>query len=203
MHFDDELRAVAATAFERANVLHSAVTWHEQLGNRGAQIVSAVGAFRTKGGSGAALSKNKMLEKCTELLGAANKTIGDIFSDSSYRSAIAHMERLGVPQQLQKDADALRTQLLLLSEFAREVAQKELAGLRSEKKLTQRFRAPQTLGVLSAAEQLMRAVDTAARPTAYVEPDDLAALGEAILEVRPMAGSAAAGEADEELDDEI
>ena len=37
----------------------------------------------------------------------------------------------------------------------------------------------------------MRAVDTAARPTAYVELDDLAAL-EAILEVRP-GGSAAAG----------
>ena len=109
-----------------------------------------------------------MLEKCSEILGGVSKTIHDIFSDSGFRSTLMEMERLGVPQQLQEESDELRKQALLLAEFAHELGTAELAGLRSESKLTQRFRAPQTLAVLTSAEQLMRSVDTAARPASHV-----------------------------------
>ena len=100
------------------------------------------------------------------------------------------------------DADPLRKQALLLSEFAHETALAELGGLRKEPKVTQRFRAPQTLAVLRAADKLMRDVDAAARPAAHVSPEELAALADAIAEVEPMAGSAQAAD-DDELDDEI
>lgn len=202
MHFDDELRAVASTAYMRSGVLHTAVTWHEQLVGRGKQIESAVGAFRTKGASGASLSKVKMIERCTELLTQLQKTIADIFNDASFSSSLREMERLAVPQRLDADANDVRCQSVLLAEFAHEIAQKELAGLHAEKKLTQRFRAPQTLAVLSAAATLMRAVDAAARPAAHVNLDHLAELESGIEEVRPMAGSAQLQD-DDELDDEI
>lgn len=90
-----------------------------------------------------------------------------------------------------------------LAEFCHELAHAEHKGLRNEKKLTQKFRAPQTLAVLTAAEALVRAVDTSARPAAHVPPDDLASLCAAIEECRPMAGAAQAEGLDEELDDEI
>jgi hypothetical protein len=97
VHFDDETRACAATAYVRAGILHSAVTWHEQLMSRGSQISSAVGAFRC-GGNGATMSKAKMLERCSELLAAARKTMADIFGDKAFRPALVEMARLGVPQ---------------------------------------------------------------------------------------------------------
>ena len=81
MHFEDADLAAASQAFERLSVMHSSVTWHEQMNNRAQQINSAVGAFRTKGGSGASMSKAKMLEKCTEILNNSARTIQDIFSD--------------------------------------------------------------------------------------------------------------------------
>lgn len=77
----------------------------------------------------------------------------------------------------------------------------EVAGLRNEKKLTQKFRAPQTLAVLTAAHALLVSVDAAARPSAHVPPASIAELSQAIDEVQPMAGSAQA--VDDELDDEI
>lgn len=202
VHFEDDVRAQAAKAFTSLGVLHTAVTWHEQLGSRGVQIVSAVGAFRAKGGSGASMSKTKMLEKCTEHLNAVSKTIHDIFSDGSFKATLAELSRLGLPQGLDADADVLRKQALLLAEFAHELAHAEISGLRKESKVTQRFRAPQTLAVLTSADQLMRAVDAAARPAAHVEPERLASLAAAIEEVQPMAGSAQ-GVEDDELDDEI
>ena len=107
-----------------------------------------------------------------------------------------------LPQELRADADALRKRALLLAEFAHEVALAELHGLRKESKVTQRFRAPQTLAVLRSADRLMRDVDAAARPAAHVSPEELAALADAIAEVEPMAGSAQAAD-DDELDDEI
>ena len=203
MHFEETDRGEAARAFSRANVLHSAVTWHEQLVQRGTQITSAVGAFRTKGGSGASMSKAKMLEKCTELLTNVGKTIHDIFADGAFKAALAEMAALNVPQNLQLDADELRERSLLLAEFAHELAHAELTGLRAEKKM-KKFRAPQTLAVLVSAEQLVRSVDTAARPTTHVPHDTLQSLVDAIAEVRPMVGSGQGeGAADDELDDEI
>lgn len=109
MHFDDEACAAAACAFERAGVLHSSVTWHEVLRSRATQISSCVGAFRTKGGSGAAMSKAKMIGRCTELVGALSKTLADIFGDAAYRSTVGEMARLGLPQQLDDDAAELRS----------------------------------------------------------------------------------------------
>ena len=202
MHFDDETRALAASAYKRLGTLHSAVTWHTQLASRGTQIVSAVGAFRAKGGSGASMSKGKMLEKLNEHLNQVGKTIRDIFSDGAFKTVTAEMSRLGLPHSLDADADSLKRQALLLAEFAHQLAHSELNGLRKESKVTQRFRAPQTLAVLTQADQLMRAVDAAVRPTAHVPPEDLASLADAIGEVTPMAGSAQAAD-DDELDDEI
>ena len=83
----------------------------------------------------------------------------------------------------------------------RELAKAELAGLHAEKKLTQRFRAPQTLAILSAAHTLLGDVHAAAQPTAGVEDDERASLLDAIEEVRPMV-EGVQGE-DDELDDEI
>jgi hypothetical protein len=202
MHFDDDSRRAATAAFQRLGTLRQAVTWHLQLTSRGKQITSAVGGFRAKGGSGASMSKAKMLDKMSELLGAVSKTIKDIFSDGAFRVVTSDMSRQGLPQSLDEDADALRRQTLLLAEFAHQLATTELEGLRKESKVTQRFRAPQTLAVLTTAGQLMRAVDSAVRPTAFVSPDDLASVSSAIAEVEPMADSALAGD-DDELDDEI
>ena len=57
--------------------------------------------------------------------------------------------------------------------------------------------------MLTQADNLMRAVDSAARPAAHVPAETLRSLAEAIEEVRPMVGSApGAGEGDDELDDE-
>ena len=84
MHFEDADLAAAAQAYMRLGVMHSAVTWHEQIVSRGQQITSAVGAFRTKGGSGASMSKPKILEKCTEILTNVRKTLHDIFNDGAH-----------------------------------------------------------------------------------------------------------------------
>ena len=143
-----------------------------------------------------------MLERCAELLRQAGKTAADIFGDTGFGAATAQMAALGVPHALHADADALRASTVQLAEVAHELAVAELAGLKKEGKVTQRFRAPQTLAVLRAADKLMRDVDAAARPAAHVSPDELAALADAIAEVEPMAGSAQAAD-DDELDDEI
>ena len=201
LHFDDGARSSAALAYSRLGVVHSAVTWHKQLANRRTQIRSTVSGFRTKGGSGATLSKGKMLERCTELLDQARKTMADIFGDKSFKSSLAEMRRLEVPQELEADSDELRRALIELADFGGELAKAELAGLHAEKKLTQRFRAPQTLSILSAAHKLLGDVHVAAQPTAAVEEDELQTLVHAIEEVRPMVGGAQ-GE-DDELDDEI
>ena len=112
------------------------------------------------------------------------------------------MARLEVPQQLNADADALRAKALLLAEFAHELALAEHSGLNKESKVTQRFRAPQTLAVLTAAEQLMRNVDHLLRDQEEVV-EGLEEVGAAIEEVRPMVGSGQAAGDDDELDDEI
>lgn len=160
-----------------------------------------------------------------------------VFGDAAFKSTLAQMVRLGVPQQLETDADELRRAALLLAEFGGEVqpphflprplhtfpflhpgpdpwlkvrvcslfcqlARAELVGLRAEKKLTQRFRAPQTHGVLTAAHKLLVAVDALAQPAGRVDPEELSTLSEALEEVAPMLGSAKE-DVDDELDDEI
>jgi hypothetical protein len=90
----------------------------------------------------------------------------------------------------------------VLAEFASEIAKAELAGLRAEKKLTQRFRAPQTLQILSSAHKLLLDVDALAKPTAQVERDELTILADAIEEVQPLTGTTQA-DAEDEFDDEI
>lgn len=190
MHFDDELRKVASNAYTRLGVLHTAVTWHDQLVDRGKQIESAIEAFRTKGVSGASLSKVEMIESCKKLLAQLQKTIDKIFKADSFKPTLRKMEHLALPQRLNADENNVRRQSVLLAEFAHEIAHKELAGLRAETERTKRDRARRTLEVLSAASTLMRAVDAAAQPAAHVNRDQLAEVESAIEEVRPMVGSA-------------
>jgi chemotaxis protein histidine kinase CheA len=197
-HFDDEVRAAAAAAYVRVGVLHSCVTWHEQLSTRATSISSAVGAMR----GGKSLSKPKMLERCTELLSTCAKTLRDLFTDAAFKTALREMERLGMPQELNADADALRSSLVELAIFAAELCRAEVGGLRNEKKLTQKFRAPQTLAVLRAAQKLLLDVNAVAQPAASVPTEDVEMIAAAIEEVTPMAGSGGDG-GDDELDDEI
>jgi hypothetical protein len=101
MHFDDDSRRAATAAFQRLGTLRQAVTWHLQLTSRGKQITSAVGGFRAIGGSGASMSKAKLLDKMSELLGAVSKTIKDIFSDGAFRVVTSDMSRQGLPQSFE------------------------------------------------------------------------------------------------------
>ena len=152
---------------------------------------------------GAALSKGKMLERCAELLRQAGKTAADIFGDTGFGAATAQMAALGVPHALHADADALRASTVQLAEVAHELAVAELAGLKKEGKVTQRFRAPQTLAVLNAAAALLKDVDAWATPVATVDEEHAAELRRGIEEVGAM-GFGGGGEAeDDELDDEI
>lgn len=198
-HFDEATLASASAAYTRASTLQTTCSWHTQIEGRGTAIASAVGAFRGKGG---AASKAKMIERSNELLTQACKTVHDIFSDATFRPTLETLARLGLPQTLSDDADELRRASLVLAEFGHEIAISEVTGFRAEKALTQRFRAPQTLAVLSAAHELLTRVDAAARPVAHVPPPLLAEIAEAVAEVTPLASAAQSGATDE-LDDEI
>ena len=57
----------------------------------------AVWIFRT-GGSNAALSKAKMIERLSDVLQQLQKTLAEIFGDKGFRAALADMESNGVPQ---------------------------------------------------------------------------------------------------------
>ena len=164
------------------------------------QVGSVVCSFRSKGGSGEGLSKPKLISRLAELLELLSKTIADIFGDSSFGAATAEMAKRRVPQELQADADALRRAALPLAELAHELASKELCGLRAERKLTQKFRAPQALAVLEAAVHLVRGVQRAAHPVASFPAELLQELVDGVAEVQPMIVEK--GE-DDELDDEI
>lgn len=202
MHFDEQQLARASRAYARAGSLHSAVTWHKQLTGRAANIASAVASFGSKEGSGKEMSKVKVISRLAELLQAVAKTITDIFGDTAFNASLAEMARHGVPQALKADADALRAATLPLAQLAHEIALAELAGLRSERPLTQKFRAPQSLAVLEAALRLGQEVACVAHPVATLPPELLPRLVEGIDEVRPMVG-AGDGAATDELDDEI
>ena len=202
MHFDEAQLSVAARAYARAGSLHSAVTWHKQLTGRAANIASAVASFGSKEGSGKEMSKAKVISRLAELLQAVAKTVADIFGDAAFSSSLAEMARHGVPQALKADADALRAATLPLAQLAHEIALAELAGLRNERQLTQKFRAPQSLAVLEAAQRLGYEVARVAHPVATLPAELLPRLAEGIDEVRPMVG-AGGGAATDELDDEI
>ena len=122
VHFDDELRAVAATA-SSAPTCSTPRSWHSSSATA-ARRSSPPSARSTKG-SGAALSKNKMLEKCR----AARSGQDDWrhLLDSSYRSAIAHgaaRRAAAVAKGRRRAAHAAPPP----EEFAREVAQKGSPG---------------------------------------------------------------------------
>jgi len=202
MHFDEAQLSLASRAYARAGSLHSAVTWHKQLTGRAANIASAVASFGSKEGSGKEMSKAKVISRLAELLQAVAKTIADIFGDAAFNASLAEMSRHGVPQTLQVDADALRTASLPFAQLAHKIALAELAGLRNERQLTQKFRAPQTLAVLEAAQQLVHDVAHFAHPVAMLPAELLPCLAEGIDEVRPMV-DAGGGTATDELDDEI
>ena len=141
----------------------TAAAWHEQLAGRAAQCASTVALFRGSSGRGASLSKSQMLKRCSDLLVRMLKARSEIFEDDGYAHATAEMACLRVPQSLAQDAAALDASALLLAEFGAEQAAAELTGLRAERILTRKFRAPQTLGVLTAAAQLVREAHAAVR----------------------------------------
>ena len=105
-----------------------------------------------------------------------------------------------MPQSLAADGAALDTSALLLAEFTVEQAMAELAGLRAERTLTRKFRAPQTLGVLTAAAQLLREVEASVRPAVRMA-GHLQQLLDGIAEVEPLCGGHSM--VSEELDDAI
>ena len=144
-----------------------------------------------------------MLERCAELLRQAGKTAADIFGDTGFGAATAQMAALGVPHALHADADALRASTVQLAEVAHELAVAELAGLKKEGKVTQRFRAPQTLAVLNAAAALLKDVNAWATPVATVDEEHAAELRRGIEEVGAMGFGGGAEAEDDELDDEI
>eukprot|EP00964_Phaeocystis_antarctica_P151892 scaffold119588_cov60-Phaeocystis_antarctica.AAC.2 len=181
----------------------TAAAWHEQLTGRASQCASSVALFRGSSGRGAALSKSQMVKRCSELLARLVKTRSEIFDDVGYAHATAEMASLRVPQSLAQDASALDASALLLAEFTAEQAAAELTGLRAERLLTRKFRAPQTLGVLTAAAQLVREAHAAVQTaTVSVDASQLQVLLDAIAEVEPLCGGGASAASDE-LDDAI
>eukprot|EP00908_Phaeocystis_cordata_P016749 Transcript_28067.p2 GENE.Transcript_28067~~Transcript_28067.p2 ORF type:complete len:194 (+),score=94.37 Transcript_28067:455-1036(+) len=193
---------MAEEAYKRAGCLHSAVTWHAQLSGRAKQIESTLGSFQSKGGSGDGLSKPKLISRLLDLLELVSKTISDIFGDASFASTTAEMARRNIPQQLEQEAEALRCACLPLAEHAHRLAVAELKGLKAEKALTQKFRAPQSHAVLEAALHLAREVNRVAHPVASLPEATLTELTDGIAEVQPMIASGG-GADDDELDDEI
>ena len=202
-HFDEAEQRAATAAFRRAGAMLTAAAWHEQLTGRASQCASSVALFRGSSGRGAALSKSQMVKRCSELLARLVKTRSEIFDDVGYAHATAEMASLRVPQSLAQDASALDASALLLAEFTAEQAAAELTGLRAERLLTRKFRAPQTLGVLTAAAQLVREAHAAVQTaTASVDASQLQVLLDAIAEVEPLCGGGASAASDE-LDDAI
>lgn len=202
-HFDQAEQLAATASFRRAGAMLTAVSWHEQLTGCASQCAASVSLFRGSSGRGASLSKAQMLKRCTELLTRLLKTRTEIFDDAGYAQATAEMVSLRVPQCLAQDASALDESALLLAAFTAEQAAAELAGLRAERMLTRKFRAPQTLSVLTAAAQLIREAHAAVRTsTASVDASQLQFLLDAIAEVEPLCGGGASAASDE-LDDAI
>jgi len=156
-HFDDEERAVASRAYYRASLLHSSATWHARLVDGQAQVQRLVAGFRSATG-GSSLSRVAMIERCASHLVSVHKTLADIVQSDHVIASLEVMGKNGIPQSVHSDAEALRQSTLALAEYVHEQAAKELAGFRSETKLTQRFRANQAAAVCDAAADLLRGV---------------------------------------------
>lgn len=201
VHFDDEERAKAATAQRRLTCLSSMVSWHQSLRARAAQVKSAVRGFQE--GHSATLSRVQVLSRLSDLLGQLRKTVDEILADASYESTVREMMTMRVPQSLGADASAARTSSRELASLAHELSAREMAGLRAEKLLTRRFRAPQTMAILMAADRLVREVAVFAPYEGELASDEQArldALAASMAEVEPMVQSAqrAAEEADDD-----
>eukprot|EP00966_Prymnesium_polylepis_P178516 4134313-Prymnesium_polylepis.2 len=110
------------------------------------------------------------------------------------------MAHHAIPQSVEADAHALRQSALLLAAYVHEQAIAELAGFRAERRLTQRFRAAQTVAVLSAAHALLLDVKGATAGTAKVPPEYLRHAADAIAELQPLVDALAH---DDEIDDAI
>ena len=108
----------------------------------------------------ASCSRLQTVERLSESLRLLSKTVAEVTGDSSYEPALREMAARHVPQTLNDDAAAARLSSAALATAARAVAEKELAGLRAEAALTQRFRAPQTLAVLRAARAVVEQADS-------------------------------------------
>ncbi|KAL1508532.1 hypothetical protein AB1Y20_004632 [Prymnesium parvum] len=198
-HFTDEERHEASRAHRRARLLHSSVTWHERLVGGAQQVATLVRGFRSAAGGGTALSRLSMIERCGAHLEVVKKTISDICGDEYVAAALREMRAEAIPQTVAADADTLRQATLLLASFVHEQAVAELAGYRTERSMTQRFRATQTIAVLSAAKDLLigikAEVGAEKLPRSYLQE-----INDGIAEVQPVVDLYFA---EDEIDDEI
>ena len=202
LHFSEEERALATTAHRRAISLHGGVTLREQLRGRAAAIGSSVNSFRA--GAGVSLGKRDVIARLHELLNRLRTTLAELFDEGgggALRAQIKEMEALGVPESVSEDAAHARKSALELANLAHELAVKELNGLRSEQNLTRKFRAPQTLAVVHAAEALcVEAAALAAPAGAQLDQRVFDELREGVKEVEPLVAAAEAGDQEEEED---
>ena len=193
-HFDDATREAAGRASQRGACLHQAAGWHEQLRARTAQLKRAT--LRSDG-----VAKSVQLEKSRELLKASKRTVAEICEEGALRHAVAEMEKLRVPHALHAEAAAVSAAAAPLGAWAQELCLAELRSLQAEARMTQRFRAPGTLAVLRAGEQLLVDLQPFVPAAASAVPRLLNELRGAVAEVEPLCAATAASF--DELDEEI
>jgi len=200
-HFDDDERATASRAYCRASLLHSSATWHARLVDGQGQIKRLVDGFRSATG-GTALSRRATIERCTSHLTSVHKTLADIVQSDHVIASLKAMASNGIPQSVHSDAEALRISTVALAEYVHDQAAKELAGFRSETKMTQRFRANQAAAVCVAAGELLRGVASLAGegavPAHFVEQ-----VAGGISELEAFLAENDRGSDFDEIDDEI
>jgi len=155
-HFDAAQCARADEAHRRLSSLSTMAAWRGLLRTRQMQADSAAKAACS---GEASCSRLQTVERLSESLRLLSKTVSEVTGDSGYEPALREMAARHVPQTLNDDAAAARLSSAALATAAHAVAEKELAGLRAEAALTQRFRAPQTLAVLRAARAVVEQAD--------------------------------------------
>lgn len=141
------------------------------------------------------MAKSVQLEKARELLKASKRTVAEICEEGALPHAVAEMEKLRVPHALHAEAAAVSAAAAPLGAWAQELCLAELRSLQAEARMTQRFRAPGTLAVLRAGEQLL--VDLLdlqpfVPAAASAVPRLLNELRAAVAEVEPLCAATAA-----------
>lgn len=197
-HFDETEREDATAAQARLTLMHLSIGWRKQIRSRANEISTTMQMFGKA--SGVSLSKEQILKRLTDNLNQLIHTCKEILEDGGFKKAVADMQEYRVPQQLEEEVLVARTSAWKIAEFATSLALRERDGLCSERVMTQRFRAPQSLVIVDSASALVRAV------CEYVDPAecDSALVLSQLEEARSLVGKLAASTAMcEEEDDAI